>query len=131
MQPPYGESMPPAPDAGLAGSAGEPIDPATVTLAEKDAVVEALKTVHDPEIPVNIYDLGLIYDIAMSDDGNIAIAMTLTAPACPVAGELPQWVADAVAKVEGVGKIEVELVWDPPWNMELMSDEAKVALDMW
>jgi|TARA_B100000315_G_scaffold62119_1_gene56408 FeS assembly SUF system protein len=123
--------MPPAPEAGLAATAGEPIDPAVVKLAEKDAVVEALKTIHDPEIPVNIYDLGLIYDVAMSDDGNVAIAMTLTAPACPVAGEMPQWVADAAAGVEGVGKVEVELVWDPPWNLELMSDEAKVALDMW
>ena len=131
MQPPYGESTPPAPETGLAATAGEPIDPAKVKLAEKDAVVEALKTVHDPEIPVNIYDLGLIYELSTSDQGDVAVAMTLTAPACPVAGELPQWVADAVAKVEGVGKVEVELVWDPPWNPELMSDEAKVALDMW
>jgi len=98
-------------------------------VAEREAVIEALRTVHDPEIPVNIYDLGLIYDLALETDGKVRIGMTLTAPACPVAGEMPQWVAEAVAAVDGVGEVEVDLVWDPPWSPECMSDDAKMLLD--
>ncbi len=96
----------------------------------REPIIAALRQVHDPEIPVNIYDLGLIYKIDISDHGDVAIDMTLTAPACPVAGLMPVMVKDAVATVEGVGNIEVELVWDPPWSMATMSDEAKLQLGM-
>lgn len=97
-------------------------------VASKDAVIEALRTVYDPEIPVNIYDLGLIYDLEILSDGSARIDMSLTAPACPVAGELPHWVANAVADVEGIGEVEVNLIWDPPWDTDRMSDDAKLAL---
>ena len=95
-----------------------------------DDIVAALRTVHDPEIPVNIFDLGLIYKIDIEDDRSVAIDMTLTAPACPVAGEMPVWVENAVASVDGVGLVDVHLVFDPPWTPEQMSEEARVALDM-
>ena len=93
-------------------------------------MVEALKTVHDPEIPVNIYDLGLIYGLEIFDEGSVKIDMTLTAPACPVAGEMPGMVAKAVAGVPGVGEVEVQLVWEPQWTPERMSEEARLLLDM-
>jgi len=96
----------------------------------REPIIAALRGVHDPEIPVNIYDLGLIYKIVISDRGDVNIDMTLTAPACPVAGMMPLMVKDAVASVEGVGEIQVELVWDPPWNQSNMSDEAKLQLGM-
>lgn len=110
-------------------TAGEPLQPGE-TVADRDTVIEALRTVYDPEIPVNIYDLGLVYDLEVADDGTVKVEMTLTAPACPVAGELPQWVADAVAGVEGTGEVEVSLVWDPPWTPERMSEDAKMLLDI-
>ena len=109
--------------------AGAPLDNPSGPASE-EAVVDALRTVHDPEIPVNLYDLGLIYDIERFDDGTVKIDMTLTAPACPVAGEMPGMVADAVAKAEGVGEVEVTLVWDPPWTKARMSEEARLLLDM-
>jgi FeS assembly SUF system protein len=93
-------------------------------------VVEALHTVYDPEIPVDIYELGLIYDINIEPTGNVAIRMTLTAPGCPVAGSMPDMVKDAVGAVESVGKIDVELVWDPPWDRDRMSETAQLALGM-
>ena len=93
-----------------------------------EAVVEACRTVHDPEIPVNIYDLGLVYTIEISPDADVRVLMTLTAPGCPVAGEMPGWVAEAVEPLPGVRTVEVELVWDPPWGMEMMSDEARLEL---
>jgi FeS assembly SUF system protein len=93
------------------------------------AVEDALKTVHDPEIPVNIYDLGLIYDVNRMQNGDVHVTMSLTAPGCPVAGEMPGQVAEAIAKVDGVGKVAVELVWDPAWSPDRMSDDAKLALD--
>jgi FeS assembly SUF system protein len=93
-------------------------------------VVEALHTVYDPEIPVDIYELGLIYDIAVAPSGDVAIKMTLTAPGCPVAGSMPDMVKDAVGTVESVGKIDVELVWDPPWDRDRMSETAQLALGM-
>lgn len=93
-------------------------------------VVEALHTVYDPEIPVDIYELGLIYDISIDPSGDVAIKMTLTAPGCPVAGSMPDMVKDAVGAVESVGKIDVELVWDPPWDRERMSETAQLALGM-
>lgn len=108
--------------------AGEKL-PEGAAVASRETVVEALKTVYDPEIPVDIYELGLIYDLDIAADGSVKIGMTLTAPACPVAGEMPVWVADAVAKAEGVGEVEVSMVWDPPWSPERMSYDAKMALD--
>ncbi|ESQ15110.1 MAG TPA: SUF system Fe-S cluster assembly protein [Chromatiaceae bacterium] len=96
----------------------------------REPIIAALRQVHDPEIPVNIYDLGLIYTIDIADNGNVNIDMTLTAPACPVAGMMPVMVKDAVQKVEGVGEIKVELVWDPPWTQEKMSEEALLSLGM-
>ncbi len=93
-----------------------------------DSVVEACRSVYDPEIPVNIYDLGLIYTIEISDEGAVFVLMTLTAPGCPVAGEMPGWVADAVAPLPGVKQVDVDMTWDPPWGMDMMSDEAKLEL---
>lgn len=93
-------------------------------------LVAALKTVYDPEIPVDIYELGLIYQIDVDDDRNIDVVMTLTAPGCPVAGEMPGWVQNAVASVAGVGQVDVKLVFEPPWDMSRMSDEARLALNM-
>ena len=95
-----------------------------------DDIIEALKSVYDPEIPVDIYELGLIYKVDLSDDRDVAIEMTLTAPGCPVAGEMPGWVEDAVRKVEGVKSAQAQLVFDPPWDPSKMSDEAKLALNM-
>ena len=92
-------------------------------------IVAALKTVFDPEIPADIYELGLIYRVDIDDDRNIAVDMTLTAPGCPVAGEMPGWVENAVSLVPGVGNVAVNMVFDPPWTPERMSDEARVALD--
>ncbi|MDF1853854.1 SUF system Fe-S cluster assembly protein [Pseudooceanicola sp.] len=93
-----------------------------------DSVVEACRTVYDPEIPVNIYDLGLIYTVEISDENSVRIAMTLTAPGCPVAGEMPGWVVDAIGPVDGVKDVDVEMVWDPPWGMDMMSDAARLEL---
>jgi FeS assembly SUF system protein len=93
-------------------------------------IVEALHTVYDPEIPVDIYELGLIYDINIDPAGNVGIKMTLTAPGCPVAGSMPGMVKDAVEAVDLVGKIDVELVWDPPWDRDRMSETAQLALGM-
>jgi FeS assembly SUF system protein len=94
-------------------------------------VVKALKTVYDPEIPADIYELGLIYRIDISDEGVVEIDMTLTAPGCPVAGEMPIWVKNAVSAVPGVSDVKVNMVFSPPWDQSRMSDEARVALDMW
>ena len=93
-------------------------------------IVAALKTVYDPEIPADIYELGLIYKIDIDDERNVAIEMTLTAPGCPVAGEMPVWVEDAVNTVGGVNNTTVTLTFDPPWDKERMSEEAKLALNM-
>ena len=106
--------------AALANPVGE---------ADPIAVEDALKSVHDPEIPVNIYDLGLIYDVNRQKNGNVYVTMSLTAPGCPVAGEMPGQVARALAAVDGVGEVSVELVWSPPWTPDRMSDDARLALD--
>ena len=95
-----------------------------------DELIAALKTVYDPEIPVDIYELGLIYKVDLSDDRDVVIDMTLTAPGCPVAGEMPGWIEDAVMKVDGVKSARANLVFDPPWDSSKMSDEAKLALNM-
>ena len=94
-------------------------------------IIAAIKTVYDPEIPVDIFELGLIYKIDISDDRVISIDMTLTAPGCPVAGEMPVWVQTAVSAVEGVMDVKVEMVFDPPWDMSRMSEEAQIALNMY
>ncbi|MCR5875569.1 SUF system Fe-S cluster assembly protein [Phenylobacterium sp. J426] len=95
-----------------------------------DQLVEKLKTVYDPEIPVDIYELGLIYKVDVSDDKDVLIDMTLTAPGCPVAGEMPGWVEDAVKEIPEIRSCKVELVFDPPWDPSRMSDEAKLQLNM-
>jgi FeS assembly SUF system protein len=96
-----------------------------------DDIIAALKTVYDPEIPADIYELGLIYRVEIDDSHFVKIDMTLTAPGCPVAGEMPVWVDNAVSAVPGVAGVEVKMVFDPPWDQSRMSDEARVALDMW
>lgn len=93
-----------------------------------DSIAEACRTVFDPEIPVNIFDLGLIYTIDIDAENAVNVIMTLTAPGCPVAGEMPGWVADAVNAVPGVKQVDVEMTFDPPWGMEMMSDEARLEL---
>lgn len=114
---------------GTTFRAGKPLPPGS-EVASWDRVVEALQTVHDPEIPINIYDLGLIYRLDIAENGNVGIEMTLTAPACPVAGSLPGQVADAAAAVPGVGVVVVNLVWDPPWTPDRMSEDARMVLDI-
>ena len=99
-------------------------------IASKEDIIEALKTVCDPEIMINVYDMGLIYDIRQKDNGDVEIDMTLTAPTCPVAGVLPQQVADAIALVEGVGKVEVKVVWEPAWSLDKISDDARAMIDL-
>ena len=97
---------------------------------EISEVIKCIETIYDPEIPVNIYDLGLIYDINLLENNDTKIKMSLTAPGCPVAGEMPGQVADTVAKIDDVGLIEVELVWEPAWTKDRMSEDAKMALDI-
>jgi len=96
----------------------------------RDQVVEVLKGVYDPEIPVDIYELGLIYEVKVDDDANVHVLMTLTSPMCPVAESLPPEVEEKVARVEGVTKATVEVTWDPPWNPEMMSEAAKLELNL-
>jgi FeS assembly SUF system protein len=119
-------------DAAPPGSAQA--ETSALSQAELDALtdklVEKLKTVFDPEIPVDIYELGLIYKVDVADDLAVAIDMTLTAPGCPVAGDMPGWVHDAVVQIPEVTKCTVNLVFDPPWDPSLMSDEAKLELNM-
>lgn len=96
-----------------------------------DDIIAALKTVYDPEIPVDIYELGLIYRVELEDDRSVKVDMTLTAPGCPVAGEMPIWVENAVSSIPGISDVKVDMVFDPPWDMSRMSDEARAALNMW
>ncbi len=128
-----GMPMHAAPDMGeleeFEATAGETLLPGTQA-ADEDAVIEALRTVYDPEIPVNIYDLGLIYTIDIKGSGDVNVEMSLTAPGCPVAGEMPGMVSDAVAQVDGVGICTTKLVWEPMWTMDRMSEDAKLALGM-
>lgn len=104
------------------------IAPSSVDHPLFDAVVEACRTVYDPEIPVNIYELGLIYTIEINEESTVRVIMSLTAPGCPVAGEMPGWVAEAIEPLPGVKQVDVELTWEPPWGMEMMSDEARLEL---
>ncbi len=108
---------------------GEPIiGPSSEDHPLYPEIVEACRTVYDPEIPVNIYDLGLVYRIAIDEESAVTIDMTLTAPGCPVAGEMPGWLAEAVEPLPGVKHVDVNLVWDPPWTMDKLSDEARLEL---
>ena len=104
------------------------IKPSTVDHPLYESMVEACRSVYDPEIPVNIFDLGLIYTIDISPENAVSITMTLTAPGCPVAGEMPGWVADAVNAVDGVKQVDVEMTFEPQWGMDMMSDEARLEL---
>ena len=93
-----------------------------------DQIVEGVRSVYDPEIPVNIYDLGLIYTVSIDDENAVRVIMTLTAPGCPVAEDMPGWVADAIEPIPGVKQVDVEITWDPPWGMDMMSEEARLEL---
>jgi FeS assembly SUF system protein len=117
-----------APGTEPGGSSGLP-DAELARLT--DDIIAALKTVYDPEIPSDIYELGLIYKIDIADDRKVAVEMTLTTPNCPSAQELPSMVENAVASVPGVGEVKVDIVWDPPWDPSRMSDEARAVLNMW
>ena len=132
MLPPYGmEAMEEdPPEEGAVVEKGSPLVDVSLAIKSDQTVVEKLKEIFDPEIPVNIYDLGLIYDIVVSENGDVDILMTLTAPACPVAGTLPGEIAEKVSLVDNVGIVRVKITWDPPWTPENMSEVAKVALDM-
>ena len=128
---PYGSFMTePAVPEGTSARAGAKLVEGQQK-APDEAIVEALRTVHDPEIPVNIYDLGLIYDTERLEDGDVRILMTLTAPACPVAGEMPYDVEAAVSGVDGVGEVEVVLTWEPPWTQDRMTEDAKLILNIY
>ena len=105
----------------LEGSAESPLEP---------QVVEALRSIFDPEIPVSIYDLGLIYDLRFSGDGKVLVIMTLTAPACPVADEIPEWIKTAILRVEGIAEVEIDLTWEPFWKPEYMTEAARLELGM-
>lgn len=115
--------------SGYTAYAGDRLTGVTARQLDEEAVIAALKTVKDPEIPVNIYDLGLIYDVVRHENADVDINMSLTAPGCPVAGEMPGQVARAVAAVPGAGRVAVTLVWEPAWSPDRMSEDAKLALD--
>ena len=119
-------------DDGASATASQTSTPLSQVELDRltDQLIEKLKTVYDPEIPVDIYELGLIYKVDVSDDKDVLIDMTLTAPGCPVAGEMPGWVQDAVREIEGLRNVTVDLVFDPPWDPSRMSDEAKLQLNM-
>jgi FeS assembly SUF system protein len=122
--------------AGAASNAAPAEAKASALPAEEQArltddVIAALKTVYDPEIPADIYEIGLIYKIDLADDRAVTVDMTLTTPNCPAAQDLPQMVENAVSSVPGVGAVKVNVVWDPPWDPSRMSDEARLTLNMW
>lgn len=133
---PVAEVAAAVPDAGSADApritpnVGSAIPPDEVERMTRD-LIGVLKTVYDPEIPVDIYELGLIYRVDLDDDRNLTIDMTLTAPGCPVAGEMPGWVENAARSVEGIQDVTVNMVYDPPWDASRMSEEAQVALNWW
>jgi len=123
-------AAPEAPPAAPAPTSA-PAIPSDEIARLTDDITAALKTVYDPEIPVDIYELGLVYKVDIEDDRQVKIDMTLTAPGCPVAGDMPGWVENAVSAVPGISGVKVNLVFDPPWDHSRMSDEARVALNMW
>jgi len=109
----------------------KPLEPVQNRMSDLEAqVIEKLRTIHDPEIPVNIYDLGLIYDLDVQPSGEVQVQMTLTAANCPVAQDFPQTVQETLLAIPGVSQVQVELVWEPPWGPERMSEAARLALDM-
>ena len=110
--------------------AGSRLADGTTKFASREEIIEALKTVSDPEIMINIWDLGLVYKISQKENGDVYIEMTVTAPTCPVAGILPQQAADAVARLDGVGVVEVKIVWEPAWTIENLSEEAKAMIEL-
>ncbi|MEJ2406430.1 MAG: SUF system Fe-S cluster assembly protein [Candidatus Thiodiazotropha sp.] len=118
------------PKQGIEADSGKPWLSEVEINQLRERLVDALRTVHDPEIPINIYDLGLIYRLDVNEQGVVEVDMTLTAPACPVAGTLPQMVGSAVDAVAGVTDASVRLVWDPPWSQERMSEEALLQLGL-
>jgi FeS assembly SUF system protein len=122
--------LPPAPEAPHAPAIQSSIPEAELTRLTDD-IVAALKTVYDPEIPADIYELGLIYKVDIADDRGVTVDMTLTSPNCPAAVELPGQVENAVAAVQGVGPVKVNVVFDPPWDQSRMSEEARLALNLW
>jgi FeS assembly SUF system protein len=125
------ESSPREPNSPIAQSAGNPAGSAIQDDILREQIIETIQTVYDPEIPVNIYELGLIYDLVV-ESGEVWVKMTLTSPACPVAGTLPIEVENKIAAVPGVENVELELVWDPPYTMEMMSESARLQLGlMW
>lgn len=125
------QSSPPATGADISiGRGGSAYDEGEIERVTSD-LIAAFKTVYDPEIPVDIYELGLIYKVDLDDERNLEIEMTLTAPGCPVAGELPIWVENAARTVEGIQDVNVNMVFDPPWTPDRMSEEAQVALNWW
>ncbi|WP_075996264.1 SUF system Fe-S cluster assembly protein [Nitratireductor basaltis] len=126
-EPDLAESLTGPNAAAFSGSAIPPEELERITTD----IIAALKTVYDPEIPSDIYELGLIYKVDIEDDRTVKIDMTLTAPGCPVAGEMPGWVQNAVAGVEGVMDVEVDMVFDPPWTPDRMSEEAQIAVGLW
>jgi len=104
------------------------IRPSSTSHPLYDQIVEGIRSVYDPEIPVNIFDLGLVYKIAIDAENAVRVTMTLTAPGCPVAEDMPGWVADAIEPIPGVKQVDVEITWDPPWGMDMMSEEARLEL---
>lgn len=122
----------PEPKRDVLDVSGAPVEPATPEELERITadVIGQLKSVYDPEIPTDIYELGLIYKVELEDDRLLKITMTLTAPGCPVAGEMPEWVREACEVVAGVRRVEVEMTFDPPWTPDRMSDEARLELNM-
>lgn len=125
-------SATPEPERDIIDVSGAPIEPPTEAEIEQitQDVIGQLKTVYDPEIPTDIYELGLIYKVELEDDRLLKVEMTLTAPGCPVAGEMPEWVREACEVVAGVRRVEVSMTFDPPWTPDRMSDEAKLELNM-
>ncbi len=124
------EDLLPAPDGAAAAVASWTPDGETEPRPTEDAVIAACASVYDPEIPVNIYELGLVYAIGIEDDGAVQVEMTLTAPGCPSAQELPVQVREAIMAVPGVRRCDVDVVWDPPWDPSRMSEEARLSMNM-
>ena len=123
---------PKEPGAAREADAAETTDDAAPISSEKleEMIVDAIRTVYDPEIPVNVYDLGLIYDLRVTEGGHVAVKMTLTTPHCPVAGSMPGMVEQAVRHVHAVKECEIDLVWDPPWNPDMMTEAARLQLNI-
>lgn len=120
----------PAPLKDYVAVAGTALPKGAAEFAPREAIIDALKTVSDPEIMINIWDLGLVYKIVQKENGDVYIEMTVTAPTCPVAGELPRQAADAVSALDGVGTVEVRIVWEPAWTIANLSDEAKAMFEL-